>query len=164
MLVIAGTDDPFALYEGGVVEFLQPLGINEQQPFEDFVDEWLANNGSELPISFERLPDIDPNDGSTVDLFECLDCDTYIGMSGEERVAEVLLYRINEGGHNWPGDWRGWGFPPAWPEGIHPVNFDISGTTVIWDFFSRHELPIPEPSSILLLLPAAVAVGLWRRR
>lgn len=133
LLHVHGTADVIVPYIGGEgccgVEF---------QAAEDAVREWTVNNGGVGVLGFTRLPDVDPSDSTTVDLFSCSDCGTYATASGENRVAEVLLYRINDGGHSWPGDFQPW--PDDQWQGP-PVNYDISGSTEIWDFFNRHELP-----------------------
>jgi polyhydroxybutyrate depolymerase len=48
--------------------------------------------------------------------------------------AEVVLVTLDDGGHTWPGGRT----LPAMEE--HPVNHDINGSEVMWDFFSRHTL------------------------
>jgi hypothetical protein len=85
--------------------------------------------------SITDLPDADPNDQTTVKLYSYGNCASYWDSAGNERTAEVLLYRIENGGHNWPGDYSSWGNP------LQPVNYDISASTEIWSFFSRHALP-----------------------
>ena len=46
----------------------------------------------------------------------------------------VILYRIEGGGHTWPGQ-----TPP--PAILGKSTKDISANDLIWDFFQRHPLP-----------------------
>jgi polyhydroxybutyrate depolymerase len=77
----------------------------------------------------EALPDTDPKDGCTIKRF------TYgHGQGG----TEVVLYRIEGGGHTWPGG------PQYFPQFLlGRVCRDIDATQVIWDFFKAH--PKTEP-------------------
>ncbi|MGB1033289.1 MAG: alpha/beta hydrolase family esterase, partial [Flavobacteriales bacterium] len=61
----------------------------------------------------ENLPNIDPQDGSTVvaDKF-----------SNEDSCTQVWLYTIIGGGHDWPGAWG---------------NMDISASEEVWSFFEQ---------------------------
>jgi len=51
--------------------------------------------------------------------------------------ADVILYRIGNGGHNWPGS------PTAEmrPARAGITNMDIDASRVIWEFFEAHPLP-----------------------
>ena len=145
LLAISGTADTVVPYNGGDGS---ASDIRDQVAVEQFIEDWASINGSGLTLSFSRLEDSDPIDGTTVDRYACSDCGTYPGVSGQERDAEVELYRINGGGHNWPDE------PDQWPNVpfVQPVSGDISASEVIWDFFSRHELaegPGPSPLSIV---------------
>jgi polyhydroxybutyrate depolymerase len=87
------------------------------------------NNCSSDPV-VTKLKDRDKNDNSTVTLFEYPSCDS---------DAEVLYYRINDGGHTWPGgSWPG-GDPV--PEFLGPVNRDINASAEILNFFTRNPHP-----------------------
>jgi hypothetical protein len=68
-----------------------------------------------------------------VKLYSYQNCDTYKAANGDSISAEVLLYRIEGGGHNWPG-----GSPLA----FGATNNDINASQDIWNFLSRHQLPI----------------------
>lgn len=54
----------------------------------------------------------------------------------DEQGFEVVLWTLNDGGHTWPG---GIEVLPNWLVGR--VNNDIDASALIWDFFSRHQLP-----------------------
>lgn len=53
--------------------------------------------------------------------------------------AEVIFFRINEGGHTWPGSPRADIFEER-PK-LGKVNKDINATNLIWNFFEAHPLP-----------------------
>ena len=63
-------------------------------------------------MSFENLPNINNNDGSTIE--------SYI-YSSPETTNEVWLYKVINGGHDWPGAYG---------------NMDVSISEEIWRFFS----------------------------
>ena len=78
---------------------------------EDVVAAW-ANENNCTETTTETLPDLDPSDGSTVDLIKHTD-----GNYG----YQAWLYRVNGGGHDWFGVWG---------------NMDIHSSAVIWSFLS----------------------------
>lgn len=68
------------------------------------------------------LPDIDPEDSSTVTLIKHTRCNDKV---------EVLFYTINGGGHSWPGA----------SYYIDITNQDIHASVELWKFFSNYTLP-----------------------
>ncbi|HKQ98813.1 MAG TPA: hypothetical protein VJV75_13125 [Candidatus Polarisedimenticolia bacterium] len=89
---------------------------------------WLDRNVcSRIPIR-ENLPDLNRTDGSTVTRFRYPIC---------KARAEVVLYRVNGGGHMWPGgyDWD------TLFERYGPTNRDINTNTIMWEFFKAHPIP-----------------------
>jgi hypothetical protein len=96
---------------------------NAQYPHLEGIAEYWAEiaNCNLIPIEIE-LPDIDPNDGSTVTLLDCEMCDNDL---------EVLCYRIEGGNHCWSG--------------TYSCNMDINSTVELWKFFYRN--PFPEIST-----------------
>ncbi|TAE47622.1 MAG: T9SS C-terminal target domain-containing protein, partial [Bacteroidetes bacterium] len=83
-------------------------------------------NGCDPTPDSLNLPDL-VNEGSTVTRFY---------WNGPPGTSEVYLYRINGGGHSWPG---------AFPVPGVNTNQDIRGSRLIWDFFSAHMHPNPAP-------------------
>jgi len=121
LLHIQGTDDP-TLPANGWPEF----GIF---PLMGVTDYWANVNGcNDLPDS-TQLADIDQNDNSTVTVFDYKGCD---------QETEVKLYRINGGGHTWPGGWS----PNS---ALGSINKDINASSEIWSFFKRN----PHPNTTL---------------
>lgn len=78
---------------------------------EDVVAAW-ANENNCTETTTETLPDVDPTDGSTVDLIKHTDGDY---------GYQAWVYRVNGGGHDWFGSWG---------------NMDIHSSAVIWSFLS----------------------------
>jgi polyhydroxybutyrate depolymerase len=155
LLHIHGTGDLIVPYNGGV-STVGSLTLNfppAQRLLHDYV---LNNQGDTTPIVTD-LPNTNTMDGTTVQKWS-YDVGDYIDVADNARDAEVLFYRIENGGHNWPGDSTSW---PAWAA---PVNQDISASAEIWSFFSRHEVAaIPEPGCFWLSLIGLTALGAWRR-
>ena len=60
-----------------------------------------------------ELPDLDPTDGSTV---------TFARYWTENNSNQVWLYRVEGGGHDWPGVWG---------------NGDINASEEVWGFFAK---------------------------
>ena len=121
VMMINGTSDPLVKFEGGKV--LRREG-SEAEPIGKVVEFWRSQacGAAKLPIKFERLPDVDPNDGSTVEV---------------ERVkcpgGEVVNYTVKGGGHTWPG---GIQYMPKFVVGS--VNNDFSASAAIVEFFSTY--------------------------
>jgi polyhydroxybutyrate depolymerase len=121
VMMINGTADPLVHWQGGQV--LRRSG-SESEPIPKVVEFWRRQAcGSAKPmIRFERLPDLDPNDDSNVEV---------------ERVfcpgGDVVNYTVTGGGHTWPG---GVAYLPRMIVG--PVNRDFSASHAIVEFFSAH--------------------------
>ena len=115
-LQMHGTTDPIIAYDGFEVSGLVFDPAPETAAF------WADINNCSPEPSITELRDVVPEDGSTVTLFEYSGCD-----SG----ASVRFYRINNGGHTWPG---GGALPPF----LGAVNQDIDASAHILSFFSRN--------------------------
>ncbi|WP_165966630.1 prolyl oligopeptidase family serine peptidase [Actinomadura sp. 7K507] len=93
------------------------------QPALDF---WTRNNECGGETVATNLPDIAPDDNTTVVRHDHPDC---------AADGPVVVYQIKGGGHNWPG-----GLPFLGPF-LGGTTYDINANTVIWDFVSQHRLP-----------------------
>ena len=130
LLHMHGTGESFFIpYEGGRSAFRPDYVF---PPVEQMVGYYATNNGCDS-MSITMLPDVNLADSSTVQLISYTNCNTYTSSSGNSIPAEVLLYRIEGGGHTWPDGGSG---PPG-----EVINHDINASQEIWDFFSRHKLP-----------------------
>jgi polyhydroxybutyrate depolymerase len=88
---------------------------------------WLNKNVNLAPPQISALPDADPQDGTTTDVLS-------YGSAGS--AGELVLYRINDGGHTWPG-----GTQYFSASLIGRVGRDFNANEAMWAFFSRHRLP-----------------------
>ena len=127
VLMLQGTEDPLVPYNGGDVT---PPGAGKRGRIlstDEAVRTWVERNGCWPEATVEALPDNDPADGCRVKTF------TYSkGTNG----TEVVLCRIEGGGHIWP---NGSQYLPKMLVGR--VCHDIDGTAVIWEFFKSHPKP-----------------------
>jgi polyhydroxybutyrate depolymerase len=120
MLVMNGTEDPLVPWDGGQVRFLRQR-LGEVNSTRDTVDFWLRSNGCTLPPEVESLADADPDDGTRIVRESHPDC-----ASG----SSVVLYRVEGGGHTWPG---GAQYAPRFLVG--KVSRDAVAGELVWAFF-----------------------------
>lgn len=120
LAILNGTDDPLVPYDGGQIT----LGRKERgevMSTDDTVAFWRSRNGCEAePASQVKINLV--NDRMRVHRTSWEQC----------KLAPVLLYRIEGGGHTWPS---GRQYLPRFVVGA--VNRDIDAATEIWAFFSR---------------------------
>jgi len=111
---IHGTNDTAVRFEGDI-DNVDGWGAYLDVP--SVIALWVDLNGLDQEESIE-LADSVTTDGSSV-IHE-----RYWSANSDN---EVWLYRVENGGHEWPGSWG---------------NMDIDASTEIWGFFSRYvELP-----------------------
>ncbi len=118
-LLMHGTADPVTPFDGNNLFMSAPA----TQSF------WAAQNNCSSDSVVTQLPDLVTSDNCDVTLIEYVNCDAN---------TEVLFYRINNGGHPWPGTAPS--FPPSFA-GF--TNRDITGSLEIWNFFKRNPHPGP---------------------
>jgi polyhydroxybutyrate depolymerase len=127
VLMMNGTEDPLVPWEGGEVRFGSKTNgtvISTDQSIELWVDN---NHCISLPTTIE-LPDLAPDDGTRVERTSYDNCNS---------ESEVVLYKINGGGHAWPAyqDRRGV-IGKRLIEGlVGRKSRDIDACKVIWEFF-----------------------------
>lgn len=110
ILAINGTDDDVTFYDG------DPTNSGGWGAYADIpgvIDFWVGAHGLDQSET-TTLEDLDQGDGSVV-FFE-----RHWGASTD---AEVWLYRVEGGGHDWPGPWG---------------NGDIDASTEAWNFFAGY--------------------------
>jgi polyhydroxybutyrate depolymerase len=126
MLMMNGTADPIIPYEGGHGSSRFAAGgfwsTAQTVAFWRQIDGCAAEDADTTD-----LDDRDPTDESTV---------TRIA-SRCPAGRDVVLYRINDGGHRMPGRIPDARFPRMVTYILGPQNHDIDGAEVIWDFFKR---------------------------
>jgi polyhydroxybutyrate depolymerase len=108
ILGINGDNDGITLWEG---DLANNDGYGAYMPVLDSFEFWGNQNNCGESIS-EELPDLNTSDGSTVTAIKYTSC---------FNNNQVWLYRINNGGHDWPKS---------------SGNQDISASREIWSFFS----------------------------
>jgi polyhydroxybutyrate depolymerase len=121
VLVMQGTADPVVPFEGGVVKPGQRGSII---PTEQAVGLWVQKNGCAPQPSQRVLPSAGVRDGCRVTIYDWAN-----GRGG----SEVVYYKIEGGGHTWPGG------PQYLPKFmIGPVCRQFDATSTIWQFFQTH--------------------------
>lgn len=122
VMVVAGTDDPMVSYEGG-----HPFGnrdIPRALSAPNTIDFWVGHNACGRSPQATDMPDRNTSDGSSV---------RKIDYTGCRDGVEVLFYRVEGGGHTWPGGTR-----IGWAEKIFgKTNQDIDSGEELWAFFQR---------------------------
>ena len=103
---------------------------------------WASQNNCPVDSQVTELPDLNPGDSTTVSLIRYTGCD---------ENTEVLLYRVNNGGHRYPGSGR-----TDLPEILGYNNNDINTSSEIIRFFKHNPNPNTTASrSSHLQVPAA---------
>ncbi len=121
VLVINGTKDPLVPFEGGGVGLYHKRG--EVLSVARTVGFWVAADSCGPKPETTEIPDVDPHDGITV---------VRERYSGGRDSSEVILYRVEGGGHTWPSGARR-------VARFGKTARDIDATEAIWEFFNRHE-------------------------
>jgi polyhydroxybutyrate depolymerase len=117
--MFSGDTDPLMPYGGGTVAGTLGGSVMSATATAAF---WATKNAAALSTT-TALPNTDTTDGTTTDLL------SYTSPSD----GEVAFYRINGGGHTWPG-----GMQYASALLIGKVAKDFSANEAIWAFFMRH--------------------------
>lgn len=121
-LIITGTADPFVPYGGGAMQGNVPNIISSA----DFFYFWVDNNHCSIPLDSLNFPDTDTSDHSTVTRFAYTGCDC---------DAQVWHFRVNNGGHTWPGVEL-----PNLELIAGETNEDIQAAFQLWLFFRQFSL------------------------
>ena len=120
LLVMNGTEDPFVPYEGGEIKSGRKKR-GEVLSTDETIAHWLEKNGCPSHAKKSILPDIDPRDGTSVVQYAYRGCPTDV---------QVMLYKIEGGGHTWPGGRQ------YLKEGrVGRTSRDFDGVDAIWGFF-----------------------------
>jgi polyhydroxybutyrate depolymerase len=124
VLILQGTQDPLVPYGGG--EITLPFGITRGRIIDTqaTVQLWVERNGDKRQPVEEDIANDDPVGGCPTKRFT---------WSGGADGVEVILYRLEGGGHTWPG---GMQYLPK--SVIGKVCKNVNATEVIWEFFAKH--------------------------
>lgn len=126
MLIMNGTADPLVPYAGG--RGSSYFAADGFWSTEETLAFWRKLNGCEIDdAEVTDLPDRTTADRSTV---------TRIS-SRCPRGHDVVLYRVNGGGHRMPGFAPDARFPKIAVRLLGPQNGDIDGAETVWSFFSQ---------------------------
>jgi len=124
VMLINGTSDLLVPYNGATF-------INNGWPLTYFstdtlINFWALKNGCGIIPFSQNLPETDLTDNSTITKFEYSNCNCGV---------QTILYRVNGGGHTWPG------VESLFYEQIAgETNEDIHASAEIWNFFKKHSL------------------------
>jgi polyhydroxybutyrate depolymerase len=122
VLQIHGTADPCWTYEASENSCIGGENDGVKAGVAETVEAWRVRNGCAPAPADTPFSDLNPDDGSTA---------TLLSYSGCE--ADVLLLRIDGGGHTWPN-----GYAYLGTDRIGRVNRDFDGNTFIVEFFFAH--------------------------
>lgn len=125
VLMMNGTADPLVPYKGG--RGTSRFAVDGFWSAEKTLGFWRRINGCEATdAAVTEIEDTDRSDRSTVTRIE----------SRCPPARDVVLYRVNDGGHRMPGssDAR---FPRLANTFLGPQNHDIDGAETIWAFFRK---------------------------
>jgi polyhydroxybutyrate depolymerase len=126
MLIMNGTADPLVPYAGG--RGTSRFAVEGFWSTEKTVQFWRKLNGcEETDAASVDLDDRDPSDDSTV---------TRISSTCPPG-RDVLLYRINDGGHRMPASFSDTQFARLVTYVFGPQNHDIDAAETIWEFFRK---------------------------
>jgi len=128
LLIIHGTADDDVFWDGSA-DYVGGQLMYTSLPILTVANFWAAHNDCGPDVETMDIPSTGLSPESQVRAFTVSDC---------AEDSEVVLYVIINGGHNWPG---------IQYEGSYDVNMDIQASDVVWEFFSRHSLPVTEDGS-----------------
>jgi len=137
-----GTEDPFLDYDGGfgpgVANLPTPDGegtLGETPPPE--------TDAVSVPEVLAACADRNGCEAGEEPTRESIAEDVTLLASDCPEGAEVQLYRVEGGGHTWPGAEMLRGATDV----VGLTTFSISANQVMWDFFAAHPLPTPPERS-----------------
>lgn len=118
VMYFQGTEDSLVSVDGGEIigEKIGYLSAEENAKW------WAQKNGCKMEPKMEKVPD-KADDGTKVTKY------TY-----ESENAPVIFYKIEGGGHTWPGG------SPQPEKMLGKTCRDIDASALMWEFFSRFKL------------------------
>jgi RNA polymerase sigma factor (sigma-70 family) len=116
LLLLNGTEDPLVPYDGGQITALGRKR-GEVLSTDETIALWLNKTDCQDQADITSLPDQASDDGTTVTVSAYPEC-------------KVVLYRIDGGGHTWPGGWQYLG-----EKRIGKTTREINAADEIWRFF-----------------------------
>jgi polyhydroxybutyrate depolymerase len=130
LLLMNGTQDPLVPFNGG--KGSSWFAVDGFWSTAKTVQFWRDKSGcAPADAASADLPDRDPGDGSTVTLIS----------STCPPQRDVLLYRVDGGGHRFPGRLPDARMRRLADSIFGTQNHDIDGPEVIWEFFQKFQRP-----------------------
>jgi polyhydroxybutyrate depolymerase len=130
-----GTLDQFTPLEGGVGR--RSVSRVAHRPVLDGLLDFVRANGCDAACRREVVPCTD--EGLSIERFSWRRPGDGAADRPDDGSGEVVFYRIEGGGHTWPGRQ-----PDSFYLGRSAISLDASG--ILWDFFLRHPLERPQAS------------------
>ncbi|MFT4032005.1 MAG: PHB depolymerase family esterase [Siphonobacter sp.] len=94
IMIINGTDDPLNPYQGGMMDLGPNMKMGRVRSTDRTFIYWAELAGYKGKARFEKLPDVDPADGRTIERY------TYKAKN----KPEVVLLKVIGGKHDYPKD------------------------------------------------------------
>ena len=129
VLEMHGTADHCWPYAGGrqtCIGFAPTTAVGAFVPIRATAAAWASRNGCRPAPIVENLPDVDPDDGTTV---------TRISYTGCSKGGDVVLLRVNGGGHTWPG-----GSSVLASGVVGRVSREFNASILMWEFYKAHPM------------------------
>lgn len=131
VMLLHGTEDPIVPYAGGEVKLRGFAARGMVVSADATASEWARLDGCEAGATERAVPDTNPSDGSTIRVQAWSRC---------REGAAVELWKIQGGGHTWPGGWQYMN-----EKFIGTTNRDIDAREEIWRFFAAHSRQAASP-------------------
>lgn len=116
VMQIHGTSDSTVAYANGNFGGVQ-----------NTIDFWTGFNNCNTTATIDTLQDINTTDSTIIISYSYTGCDSSVS---------VLLYKVVDGGHTWPG--AALVFNPA---DYGYTNLDVNASAEVWNFFSQYSYP-----------------------
>lgn len=126
ILFMDGTNDNHLPYNGGILSNPPNLKHGTIYPVNVSVHIWTTIDHTDKTPIIYHFPDLDTNDGTTVTKYSYLN-----GI----KDTEVILYKINGGGHSAPSIKEQ--YSKLFEKYFGKQNHDIEMTTEVWKFFKN---------------------------
>jgi len=114
VMQIHGTADSTVLYDGTAYT----------SSIEALMAFWAQKNACDTTLTIEDVPDVITSDACTAQIYTYNSCE-----------KQTVLYKVDEGGHTWPGG--------AIDLDAGLTNRDVIASTEIWNFFNQFEIENP---------------------
>jgi polyhydroxybutyrate depolymerase len=125
LMLICGTEDPLVKYDGGKIGFKRGKSRGNSLSTDESISIFKKLNKCSEKVKTEDFPDVISDD-------ECYA--TKYTYSGGVNNVDVVLIKITNGGHTWPG---GSQYLPK--KIVGNTCKDFSGADVIWEFFKSRK-------------------------